>query len=270
MPRRKKKSDLEILFELLFDIIQVLAEALSFIVKGFFKLFNFGKSSPPIRWQGEAGNNRSFSQSSSQTNHKFVHIEQTKPSVPKLSKKTEWDLELLNELEWKRFEEVVSEYYSIIGYRAEVTRMGADGGVDVLLYQQEGETPVIIIQCKSWSKRVGVNAVRELYGVMASEQIGYGVFATTSDYTNEAREWVEGKSMQLLSGTDLVTLFNQLADDKKTYLIQFATFEDYSTPTCPNCNQKMVSRTATKGKSAGSSFWGCANYPRCKQTFKMV
>ena len=188
----------------------------------------------------------------------------------KVSKRTEWDLELLNKLEWKRFEEVVSEYYSIIGYRSEVTRMGADGGVDILLYQQEGETPVIIIQCKSWSKRVGVNAVRELYGVMASEQIGYGVFATTSDYTNEAREWVEGKSMQLLSGTDLVTLFNQLAEDKKTYLIQFATFEDYSTPTCPNCNQKMVSRTATKGKSAGSSFWGCTNYPRCKQTFKMV
>ena len=54
-----------------------------------------------------------------------------------------WSVDLLNELEWKRFEEVVSEYYRLLGYRSEVTRMGADGGVDVILYQQGVETPAI-------------------------------------------------------------------------------------------------------------------------------
>ena len=67
-------------------------------------------------------------------------------------------IRLLNELEWKRFEEVVSEYYGLLGYRSKVTRMGADGGVDVVLYQQGAETPSIIIQCKAWSKKVGVKA----------------------------------------------------------------------------------------------------------------
>ena len=156
------------------------------------------------------------------------------------------------------------------GYRSEVTRMGADGGVDVLLYQNDSQDPAILIQCKSWSKKVGVNAVRELYGVMAADQVGYGIFATTSDYTNEARQWINGKSMQLLSGDDLVNMFNQLPDDQRREHLMKGLHGNYSTPTCPNCNQKMVSRTATKGKSAGSSFWGCANYPRCKQTFKMV
>jgi restriction system protein len=185
-------------------------------------------------------------------------------------KRTEWDLELLNKLEWKRFEEVVSEYYRLIGYRSEVTRMGADGGVDVLLYQHGAETPAIIVQCKAWSKKVGVNAVRELYGVMAADGVGYGIFATTSDYTNEAQEWVVGKSMQLLSGSNLVTMFNQLADDQRKEHLMNGLLGDYSTPTCPNCDQKMVRRTASKGKSVGSSFWGCINYPRCKLTFKMV
>ena len=183
---------------------------------------------------------------------------------------THWDLELLNKLEWKRFEEVISEYYRLIGYRSEITRMGADGGVDVHLYQHGAETPAIIVQCKAWSKKVGVNAVRELYGVMAADGVGYGIFATTSDYTNKALQWVVGKSMQLLSGSNLVTMFNQLADDQRKEHLMNGLLGDYSTPTCPNCNQKMVSRTATKGKSAGSTFWGCANYPRCKQTFKMV
>jgi len=183
---------------------------------------------------------------------------------------THWDWRLLNKLEWKRFEEVVSDYYRLIGYRSKVTRMGADGGVDVLLFQDDSETPVKLIQCKSWSKKVGVNAVRELYGVMAADGVSDGIFATTSSYTNEAREWVNGKNMELLSGNDLVSMFNALSEVQLKSHLANGLDGDYSTPTCPNCNQRMVSRTATKGKSAGSSFWGCANYPRCKQTFKMV
>ncbi len=181
-----------------------------------------------------------------------------------------WSLDLLNELEWKRFEEVVSEYYTFLGYRSEVTRMGADGGVDVILYQQGEETPAIIVQCKSWSQKVGVKAIRELFGVMAADQIGYGVFATTSGYTQEAIDWADGKRLQLLSGEDLVSSFNQLPQDQRKSLLASATEGDYSTPTCPSCNKKMVKRTAAKGKSAGSRFWGCSHYPRCKQTFKLV
>ena len=48
-------------------------------------------------------------------------VEATKPKI-----QTHWSLNLLNDLEWKRFEEVVSDYYRITGYRSEVTRMGAE------------------------------------------------------------------------------------------------------------------------------------------------
>ena len=193
-----------------------------------------------------------------------------KPSSKKPAEIKEWSLDLLNKLEWKRFEEVVCQYYRLMGYRSEVTRMGADGGVDVVLYQQGAETPSIIIQCKSWSKKVGVKAIRELYGVMAADGVGYGIFATTSSYTNEAKVWADGKSMQLLSGNDLVTLFNNLPEEQLKTHLGNALKGEYSTPTCPSCNQKMVIRTASKGKSAGNSFWGCRNFPRCRQTFKIA
>lgn len=39
-----------------------------------------------------------------------------------------------------------------------------------------------------------------------------------------------------------------------------------SDPVCPKCHSEMVSRTATKGKHAGNTFWGCINYPKCRQT----
>ena len=181
-----------------------------------------------------------------------------------------WNIELLNALEWKRFEGVIARYYELIGYRSEFTRMGADGGVDVVLYQQGVQTPAIIIQCKSWSNKVGVKAIRELYGVMAGEGIEYGVFATTSGYTQEAIDWADGKRLQLMNGDDFITAFNQLPEDQKIQLLQFATSGEYTTPSCPSCDTKMIQRTAKKGKSAGSVFWGCTTYPRCKQTFKMT
>ena len=36
-------------------------------------------------------------------------------------------------------------------------------------------------------------------------------------------------------------------------------------PDCPKCGVPMIERKATKGKNAGQAFYGCPNYPRCRQ-----
>jgi len=36
-------------------------------------------------------------------------------------------------------------------------------------------------------------------------------------------------------------------------------------PLCPKCGVSMVLRTATKGEHQGRQFYGCPNYPRCKE-----
>ncbi|MCA9006654.1 MAG: DUF2726 domain-containing protein [Planctomycetaceae bacterium] len=35
---------------------------------------------------------------------------------------------------------------------------------------------------------------------------------------------------------------------------------------CPKCQIPMVQRIAAKGKQKGQSFWGCTNYPNCRET----
>ena len=54
-----------------------------------------------------------------------------------------------------------------------------------------------------------------------------------------------------------------LPPEKSAALLKFATTGDFLTPTCPRCSVKMESRKSTKG---GRAFWGCRNYPQCKQT----
>ena len=36
-------------------------------------------------------------------------------------------------------------------------------------------------------------------------------------------------------------------------------------PVCPKCGVPMVLRTAKQGKRAGQSFYGCVNFPRCRE-----
>lgn len=38
-----------------------------------------------------------------------------------------------------------------------------------------------------------------------------------------------------------------------------------SSPICSKCGVPMVQRTASKGQNAGKQFWGCTNYPRCRE-----
>jgi hypothetical protein len=40
-------------------------------------------------------------------------------------------------------------------------------------------------------------------------------------------------------------------------------------PTCPKCGVPMVLRTAGRGNRQGQQFYGCANYPKCRQTAQL-
>ena len=56
-------------------------------------------------------------------------------------------------------------------------------------------------------------------------------------------------------------------DYKYTHLdnhLEDNEFEETEIPFCPKCGSKMALRTARNGPHAGSKFWGCSKYPKCK------
>ena len=184
-----------------------------------------------------------------------------------------WSIELIKSLEWKRFEELCAGYFNIKGYNARVTRQGADGGVDIHLYKESysSSKPFGIVQCKAWNAyKVGIKPVRELYGVMASEKVPLGIFITSGEYTNEARDFSEGKHLKLLTGETLLNLIKSVSEENKKKLLKDITKGDYMTPSCPSCGEKMVLRAGKKKNcTSDNKFWGCRNFPRCRNALRV-
>lgn len=174
----------------------------------------------------------------------------------------------LQEMDWKHFEILCRDYYRATGSQASLTGIGADGGVDVVLEHENpaGHKLTSYIQCKAWShQKVGVKSIRELYGVMASDGITSGIFITASDFTRDAIAFTKGKNLQLISGVKLLGLIQELLPEQQQQLKCDALKGNYTTPTCPSCDIKMVVRTSSKGKNKGEKFWGCMHFPQCRQ-----
>lgn len=167
-----------------------------------------------------------------------------------------------NRMTWQQFETSVAEAFERKGYA--VTARGgstADGGIDVVLRRGNEKA---FIQCKQWrAMKVGVQTVRELYGVMAAEGASHGFVATSGRFTADARQFAEGRNIELLDGGRLLDLFGA-SHEPQSGAASAST--DASKPACPKCAKPMVRRTAKRGANAGTAFWGCVAYPQCNGT----
>lgn len=187
--------------------------------------------------------------------------------APSTAKPAEWSIDLLRDLEWKRFEDVCQRFYALKGIKSETTPLGPDGGIDIRLYQDGADKPTSIVQCKAWGGRnVGIKPVRELLGVMAHEKIEKAFFMASGNFTDEAKAFAQGNRITLINGEMLLTMIRRLPEDEQQTLLAFATDGDYRTPTCPSCGIKMRRVPGTNGRP---DFWGCQNYPRCRQKLGM-
>ena len=177
----------------------------------------------------------------------------------------------LDGMSWQEFELLVGEAFRLQGYAVtEIGGHGADGGVDLILSKGSEK---FLVQCKQWKAyRVGVDVVRELYGVMAAKGAAGGFVVTSGRFTEDAAGFANGRNVMLIDGPKLFGLIRQVQSSKihapaLTRPAEAAAPVDaVSAPTCPICSLGMVKRTAKRGANAGGEFWGCSGYPACRGT----
>lgn len=179
----------------------------------------------------------------------------------------------LDGMNWREFEMLVGEAFRLQGYGVlETGGGGADGGVDLVLSKG---TEKYLVQCKQWKAfKVGVDVVRELYGVMAAKGAAGGFVVTSGRFTEDAVGFASGRNLKLIDGPLLHGLIRQARNSKGQAsaaqsgpsLVSAAPADTPSVPACPTCSKPMVKRTAKRGANAGEEFWGCSAYPACRGT----
>lgn len=177
---------------------------------------------------------------------------------------TRTGLESLKALSWREFEMLVGEAFRRQGYVVEETGLGgSDGGIDLVLYKGGRKT---LVQCKQWSARqVNVSTVREMWGLSNHHDADEVKIVCVGDFTRDAAEFATGKPIKLITGQDLLNLVRTVQSITLNAIKPEHTpnKESMVAPECSRCGSEMALR---KNRRTGQPFWGCQNFPRCKET----
>ena len=100
--------------------------------------------------------------------------------------------ELLREITSRKFEEVIAECLYRQGCQVTLTPESRDGGFDVYAAKKDNlGSWLFLVECKRFAvgRKVGVNFIRNLHGVVQHRNATAGILATTSFFTKPAKEF---------------------------------------------------------------------------------
>ena len=181
---------------------------------------------------------------------------------------TRTGLESLKALSWREFEMLVGEAFRRQGYVVEETGLGgADGGVDLVLYQGGRKS---LVQCKQWrARQVNVSTVREMWGLANHHDADEVKIVGVGEFTRDATTFAAGKPIELITGQGLLALVRTVQPSTPAANVsapqQASSQGPVVAPQCPRCSSEMTLR---KNRRSGQMFWGCQNFPRCKGTLE--
>ncbi|GAB4062234.1 hypothetical protein GCM10028811_29920 [Uliginosibacterium sediminicola] len=103
----------------------------------------------------------------------------------------------LYEMHWRRFEELIAEYFHRIGYKVELGPGQNDDGVDIRVWRPEengqGVGQLHIVQCKRQRDKIEKVVVKGLYADVMHENAAWGVIVTTSSLAKGAKKTIEAR-----------------------------------------------------------------------------
>lgn len=118
--------------------------------------------------------------------------------------------ELSKNLKGYAMEEFVADLLRAMGYRCTVSPQGGDSGIDITAYKDE-LPPRIVVQVKSQDGDIRETTIQSLKGAMREGD--YGLFVTLSNYTKNARKYLEGTPIiRGINGMELVELILKYYD----------------------------------------------------------
>ena len=104
-----------------------------------------------------------------------------------------------------------------------------------------------------------------MFGIMVAESAATVSVLTSGYFTQEAKNFAEGKPIDLVDGPALSILVGHVQSESNRVPTSQHTAE-ISSQACPKCGSELVTRTAKRGANAGKQFIGCTSFPKCRYT----
>lgn len=179
------------------------------------------------------------------------------------------------------FEKYLEILFRRLGYQVERTRYAGDQGGDLVL-TKDGER--ILVQAKRYSKAVGNKAVQEVAAARPHYKCHKAMVVANRPCTQAARESAASNHIDLWDRNKLAKVIlslqappqpvstvpapsaqaepaTRMQTGASSTPVRSVQPEGAGTPTCSRCSKPMVLRNGSRGQ-----FWGCANFPRCRNT----
>ena len=169
---------------------------------------------------------------------------------------TNFSAELVGQLEWKRFEELVAAYYNKTGVVAARTRNGPASPVHIKITWKGESRPFAYVQCIARpSAPVDLKPLQTLVAALDADNIRRGYVVTAGKFSAAVRDYAAEKHLTLLSGDMLIEKLNALPVNARSEIMQAVSAGDYTVPSCPECEASMV-------RSPGNpALWQCPKHP---------
>ncbi|MCG9916665.1 MAG: restriction endonuclease [Phenylobacterium sp.] len=148
-------------------------------------------------------------------------------------------LSLLLEVTPQRFERIILDLLSAMGYgggrldNASMTPTAGDGGIDGIINEDALGLDAVYIQAKRYApeNKVSRPDIQRFIGSLTGEGATKGVFVTTSDFSREARDYIQRVQHRvvLINGrklTDLMIAYEVGVRARQTYVLR-SVDEDY-------------------------------------------
>lgn len=172
---------------------------------------------------------------------------------------TEWSLALLQELEWRRFEDLCRAFFDAIGLDARPLQSAPDSAASLQIWQT-GSTAMNAVACTvPGAAIIQVDRIRALHAAQLHHQVQQAFFLGAGSLSAEAIAAGRSLDMVLMDGLTLIRRILALPPEQQETLLQLAVKGDFRSPTCPVCSRKM---TLCSGDF--KSFWRCSGYPECR------
>lgn len=129
------------------------------------------------------------------------------------------------------FEQLVVDLMLAMGYggsreeAGKATQLSADGGIDGIINEDRLGLDTIYLQAKRWEGTVGRPEIQKFVGALQGFRAKKGVFITTSDFSNEAYDYVTNidSKIVLINGdqlTEFMIEYNLGVNTKDTYVVK--------------------------------------------------